>query len=58
MPCHMPLPVAMQASLVRLQRKWPTVFTDLCVYSDVSHLLAVYRYNLYCLALVPVLVLV
>ena len=29
---------------VRLQKKWPSVFTDLCFYSDVSHLLGVYRY--------------
>ena len=31
---------------VRLQKKWPSVFTDLCFYSDVSHLLGVYRYLL------------
>ena len=31
---------------VRLQKKWPSVFTDLCFYSDVSHMLGVYRYLL------------
>jgi len=35
-----------EASLVKLQRKWPKVFTDLCFYSDVSHLLGVYSFRL------------
>jgi len=37
---------AAEASLVRLQKKWPSVFTDLCFYSDVSHLLGVYSFRL------------
>lgn len=37
---------AAEAALVRLQKKWPSVFTDLCFYSDVSHLLGVYSFRL------------
>jgi rapamycin-insensitive companion of mTOR len=35
-----------EAALGRLQRRWPSVFTDLCLYSEVSHLLAVYSFRL------------
>lgn len=35
-----------EASLVKLQRKWPSIFTDLCFYSDVSNLLGVYNFRL------------
>ena len=35
-----------EASLVKLQRKWPGIFTDLCFYSDVSNLLGVYNFRL------------
>jgi len=35
-----------EACLVKLQRKWPAIFTDLCFYSDVSNLLGVYNFRL------------
>jgi len=35
-----------EACLVKLQRKWPAVFTDLCFYSDVSNILGVYNFRL------------
>jgi len=35
-----------EASLVKLQRKWPAIFTDLCFYSDVSNILGVYNFRL------------
>ena len=35
-----------EACLVKLQRKWPAIFTDLCFYSDVSNILGVYNFRL------------
>jgi len=35
-----------EASLVKLQRKWPAIFADLCFYSDVSNILGVYSFRL------------
>lgn len=31
---------------MKLQSRWPSVFTDLCFYSEVSHLLGVYSFRL------------
>ena len=31
---------------MKLQSRWPAVFTDLCFYSEVSHLLGVYSFRL------------
>eukprot|EP00092_Neocalanus_flemingeri_P017565 GFUD01019006.1.p1 GENE.GFUD01019006.1~~GFUD01019006.1.p1 ORF type:complete len:742 (-),score=220.04 GFUD01019006.1:440-2482(-) len=35
-----------ESCLVKLQRKWPAIFTDLCFYSDVSNILGVYNFRL------------
>jgi len=35
-----------ETNLVKLQRKWPAIFTDICVYSDVSNMLGVFNFRL------------
>ena len=34
-----------EAALVRLQRRWPDLFTDLCLYSDVCTVLSVFSFR-------------
>ena len=34
-----------EVALVRLQRKWPEIFSDVCFYSDVCHLLSQFQFR-------------
>ena len=37
-----------EVALVRLQRKWPEIFSDVCFYSDVCHLLSQFQFRSSC----------
>ena len=34
-----------EVALVRLQRKWPEIFSDVCFYCDVCHLLSQFQFR-------------